>query len=67
MINLVLSERQKPRALELYKLIYSAHIADPNCPYGGDQCPMMVDLKAQITALEEEGIKAAASWNSGVE
>jgi hypothetical protein len=66
MRELIQSERQKPRALELYRAIYAAHIVDPKCGLG-ERCPMMVDLKTKIKALEDAGVKATASWNSDVE
>jgi hypothetical protein len=48
--SIVQSERQRPRAVDLMKSIYSSHLADPNCGLG-DNCPMMIDLKKRI---EEE-------------
>lgn len=66
MRNIILSERQKPRALELYQNIYAAHVADPKCGLR-DRCPMMVDLAKRIKVLEDEGIKPTVSWNSEVE
>lgn len=48
--SIVQSERQRPRAVDLMKAIYTSHIADPNCGLG-DNCPMMIDLKKRI---EEE-------------
>ncbi len=50
--SIVQSERQRPRAVEIMKDIYASHIADPNCPYGGEKCPMMQDLKKQIETEE---------------
>ena len=49
--SIVQSERQRPRAVDLMKAIYSSHVADPNCGLG-DKCPMMIDLKKRID--EEE-------------
>jgi hypothetical protein len=46
--SIVQSERQRPRAVELMKAIYSSHAAE--CK-DGDKCPMMIDLKKRI---EEE-------------
>jgi hypothetical protein len=63
MKNLILSERQKPRALELYRKFYASHVVDPTCGLG-DNCPMMVELKAKIAALESEGVVPTVSWNS---
>jgi hypothetical protein len=48
--SIVQSERQRPRAVDLMKAIYSSHVVDPNCGLG-DKCPMMIDLKKRI---EEE-------------
>jgi hypothetical protein len=66
MRDIIQSERQKPRALELYQAIYAAHIVDPKCGLG-ERCPMMVELKAKITALEDAGVKPTISWNSEVD
>jgi hypothetical protein len=47
--NIVLSERQKPRALETMKNIYAAHSA--TCSDGAS-CHFMVNLKREIKSLE---------------
>ena len=39
--SILQSERQRPRAVDLMKSIYSSHVADPNCGLG-EQCPMMM-------------------------
>lgn len=54
MQKIILSERQKPRSLQLMKDIYAAHLADPKCELG-EGCPMLLNLKAQIAQLENEG------------
>ena len=45
--DIVQSERQRPRAVELMKDIYISHVQDPTCGLG-ERCPMMVDLKKRI-------------------
>ena len=65
MRNLIQSERQKPRALELLKAIYAAHNANP-CGLG-ERCPVEADLKARIKALEDANVKPTVSWNSEVD
>jgi len=65
MSKLILSERQKPRALELYRAAYAAHLVDPECGLG-ETCPKLVELKAEIEALEAEGVKPTVSWLSDV-
>jgi len=65
MSKLTLSERQKPRALELYKAAYAAHLSDPNCGLG-ETCPKLIELKVEIEALETEGVKPTSSWLSDV-
>lgn len=50
---IVLSERQKPRALKLMKAIYASHITDHSCGLG-EACRMMVNLKQRIETLEKE-------------
>jgi hypothetical protein len=65
MNKLTLSERQKPRALELYRAAYAAHLSDSNCGLG-ETCPKLVELKAEIEALEAEGVKPTVSWLSDV-
>jgi hypothetical protein len=49
--NMIQSERQRPRAVELMKDIYVSHVQDPTCGLG-ERCPMMVDLKKRIEEAE---------------
>jgi hypothetical protein len=49
--NILQSERQRPRAVELMKAIYESHTHDPNCGLG-EACPQMVDLKKRIEEYE---------------
>ena len=49
--SIIQSERQRPRSIELMKVIYASHIKDPNCGLG-ENCPMMLDLKKRIEAEE---------------
>lgn len=53
MPNIILSERQKPRSLQLMKDIYAAHLADPKCELNS-QCPMLLSLKTRIDSLEAD-------------
>lgn len=53
--SIVQSERQRPRAVQLMKAIYSSHTADPTCKLG-QHCPMMIDLKKRID--EEERLQS---------
>jgi hypothetical protein len=57
MNNIVLSERQRPRALKFMKAIYASHPNDPNCEFArtgqSESCPMMVELKQRIDELEQ--------------
>lgn len=55
MKNLVLSDRQKPRTLQLLKDIYTAHLADPKCELG-ENCPQLKATKAKIEELERESV-----------
>jgi len=55
MKSVILSERTKPRALEQMKDIYASHTA--TCKEG-ENCSMMVELKAQIEAAEAPVEKA---------
>jgi len=63
MSKFILSDRQKPRALELFKAAYAAHVA--TCPKG-DTCEKMVELRAEIEALEAEGVVPTVSCRSDV-
>lgn len=65
MSKIILSERQKPRALELSKAIYAAHLKDHACGLG-ENCPKLIELKADIEALEAEGVKPTVSYLSDV-
>jgi len=51
--NIIQSERQRSRAVELMKDIYASHVQDPTCGLG-EKCPMMIDLKKRIE--EEEAL-----------
>lgn len=65
MSKLILSERQKPRALELFKAAYKAHLSDPTCGLGPD-CPKCVAMKKEIEELEAQGVQPSSSWLSDV-
>jgi len=63
--SIVLSERLRPRAIELMKDMYVAHAADPNCPWAkdgrGTECPKMVELKQRIE--EEEKLLGVGNFS----
>jgi hypothetical protein len=56
--DIIQSERQRPRAVEIMKDIYVSHVQDPTCGLG-ETCPMMVNLKKRIEA--EEALLAGES------
>jgi hypothetical protein len=58
MKNIVLSERQKPHALQSMKDIYAAHSSECS---DGVSCRVMVMLKRDIEALEQELTPAPAA------
>ena len=53
MKSIVLSDRQKPRTLQLLKSIYAAHLADEKCELK-ENCPQLKATKAKIEELERE-------------
>ena len=55
MKSIILSDRQKPRSLQLLKTIYAAHLADPRCELG-ENCPQLRATKAKIEELERESV-----------
>jgi len=56
--NIIQSERQVTRAIELMKEHYASHVADPKCELGVN-CPMMLNLKRRIE--EEERLLNSGS------
>ncbi len=61
MKNIVLSERNKPRALKSMKDIYAAHTSECS---EGVSCRVMVMLKRDIEELEHELAPPAAKRRS---
>lgn len=57
--SIVQSERQRPRAIDLMKDIYSSHITD--CKLG-EKCPTMIDLKKRIEE-EERILNGGSNFN----
>jgi hypothetical protein len=53
LMSIVLSERQRPRAIQYMKSVYDWHVHDPSCGLGA-ACPKMVELKQRIEELEAE-------------
>jgi hypothetical protein len=65
-MSIVLSERQRPRALQLMKATYASHTHDPACGLG-EQCPQMMSLKLRIEELEREEKAHAAGLSRSLQ
>lgn len=59
-MNILLSERQKARTLQLLKDMYTAHLADPECELG-ENCPQLQKTKATIEKMEQEAADCRGS------